>query len=295
MESAVFQENKNIEHKKFDEMRFYMASFSINGVHYGAIVNVGKNKFNGKYHVYDINQFTDIKREGWDKIVRPKSGEQRVSQRSTISISQKTENAAPNGKKVKYSSTQVKSVTDNIDNRYGEDIRFSSTAKYSYETLTAKKDMTITVVDDSRAFTPSPETRKYIVEQGIQNAKAIGRENENGNAIVHVDDIKTDIIVGVNGLRHSIDRRINIVAPVTVKIGEILKNSIRINEQYPNKENIKHAYLLVGIAKNLDDIPYTVIFQINGYTKEVMTTDVLYSLNTKWNQPVSTTQVFLPR
>lgn len=83
------------------------------------------------------------------------------------------------------------------------------------------------------------------------------------------------------GLRHSLDRRLSIIAPVTENIGPIIKNSIRINELSPELETIKNSYVLIGIAKNQKNEPYVVSFVVNRASNEVMSVDVLYAVNAK--------------
>ena len=70
-------------------------------------------------------------------------------------------------------------------------------------------------------------------------------------------------------------------APVLVKIGDVLKNSIRINELVPRADNVKNTYVLIGIAQSQEGNPYLVSFVVNKYSNEVTEIDVLYSANAK--------------
>jgi hypothetical protein len=63
---------------------------------------------------------------------------------------------------------------------------------------------------------------------------------------VHVEDINEDIVLTTRGLRHSLDRRFNVNAPVVLKAGETLHNSIKINELTPENQNADSNYVLVG-------------------------------------------------
>ena len=152
---------------------------------------------------------------------------------------------------------------------------------YSYETLAAKPDMKVTAVDDSVHYRPTSETRKNIVSRAINAAKKIGRVNENGNAVVRVKDTGDDVILGAKALRHGLDRRFSVNAPVTLHVGEILENSLRINELNPREENTEASYVLVGAAKNAKNEPYIVQFVVNRYSNEVSSIDVLYAVNAK--------------
>ncbi len=163
-------------------------------------------------------------------------------------------------------------------------IRFSKTSteqRYTYEDLTSKPDMQVTVIRDGINYVASPETRNRIVERAIKNAASVGYTNENGNAVVHVKDIDTDVIVGKNAIRHGLDRRLNVLGPVSVRIGEILQNSVRINEMISKKETAANSYVLIGAAKNQINQPYVVEFVVNSFTGEISQLDVLYSVNAK--------------
>ena len=154
--------------------------------------------------------------------------------------------------------------------------------KYSYEALTQKPDMKVTRVDPVNV----PLSRADAVRKAKQNAAGIGRFNEkDGNVSVYVDDINTNVILSTAGLRHGLDRRFSLNAPVVVQAGEILKHSIRINELNPRDESISGAYILVGMAKNQKNEAQPVIFVVNRYTNETIAVDVLYSMNSKTKKP----------
>lgn len=152
---------------------------------------------------------------------------------------------------------------------------------YSYAALTAKPDMQVTTVDDTANYAASSEARKNIIARAIAAAKKVGSTNENGNAVIHVDDTDTDVILSAKGLRHGLDRRFSTNAPVTLKAGEILKNAVRINELTPKKDTVDASYVLIGAAKNAKNEPYIVQFVVNRASNEVTSVDVLYSIGTK--------------
>ena len=159
-----------------------------------------------------------------------------------------------------------------------------SVDEFSYDYFIAKEDMPVTVIDDTVKFEPNKETREGIVNQAQKNAIEYGATvNENGNPVIHVADADLDVILGKNGLRHGLDRRLNVNAPVTLKAGEILANAIRVNELRPRKETITASYVLIGVAKNSRNEPYIVEFVVNQSTNEVTSVDVLYSVNSKTN------------
>lgn len=195
--------------------------------------------------------------------------------------SQKLKNALKNAgvSYAEYKANNEQSRLDVVNSL--EDIRFSRDVNYSYNELIKKPDMKITKIDDSIEYEANASGRKNIIETAINNAKKIGKVNENGNAVIYVDDIKTDIIVSKSAIRHSLDRRLSINAPVVINVGNILKNSIRINELIPRSEHIEKSYALIGIAKNNNNEPYIVSFVVNRHSNEIQSIDVLYAVNAK--------------
>lgn len=117
--------------------------------------------------------------------------------------------------------------------------------------------------------------------RAIANAKKIGRTNENGNAVVRVADTGDEVILSAKGLRHGLDRRFSVNAPVTLKAGEIIRNAIRINEFTSENAQMDASYALIGAAKNAKNEPYIVQFVVNRISNEVTDVDVLYAVNAK--------------
>lgn len=152
---------------------------------------------------------------------------------------------------------------------------------YSYNKLVSKPDMPFTNITDGINYRSQRITRKDIINKAVDNAKKVGRENDNGNAVIYVYDIAKEIIVPKKAIQHSLDRRIEVNGPVVTNIGNILKNSIRINELIPRSDNIEKSYVLIGAAKNQQNEPFIVSFVVNEFTNEVKSIDVLYSVNAK--------------
>jgi hypothetical protein len=159
------------------------------------------------------------------------------------------------------------------------DIRYSR--DYSYESLVKKPDMQLTEVDDSIQYKPTPEARKNIVARAIFEAKKVGKINEAGNAVVHVKDTDTDVLIGKRGLMHGLDGRMAENAPVTLKIGSILENSVKINELTPKTDEAEKSYVLIGAAKNGMGKLCIVRSVVNRQSNELASIDVLYAVNAK--------------
>lgn len=147
---------------------------------------------------------------------------------------------------------------------------------YSYEALISKPDMKLTVVDSN-----VPNNRADVIAQAKKNAASIGTTHENGSVSVYVKDVKKEIILGTDGLKHSLDRRAETNAFITIKAGEILQNSIRINEITPQKKEAEAGYILIGAARNETNDLYIVRSVINRFSNELMSMDVLYAINAK--------------
>lgn len=147
--------------------------------------------------------------------------------------------------------------------------------KYSYEWFVSKPDMPMTIIGVN-----SYNNQKEVVHQAKVNAAALGSVNpKDGSVSIYVDDIGTDIVLGTKGLRHGLDRRFNLLAPITVKAGEIIKNSILINEITPKDNGLTECYALIGIAKATDGEIYIVRSIVNRYGNELASMDVLYAIN----------------
>lgn len=193
------------------------------------------------------------------------------SQRSTIVIA--------------FDSNQLKS-TQNTNPTSDPDIRYqyadeSLSDRYSYEELTSKPDMKLTLVGGT-----IPNNRADVVAEAKKNAAKVGKFNpKNGSVSVHVDDIGVDVFLGTDGLKHGLRRKKglqnNATAIVTLKAGEILKNSIRVNKLIPSKENASSSYVLIGAAKSSSGELYVVRFVVNQFSNELTSMDVLYAINAK--------------
>jgi len=167
-------------------------------------------------------------------------------------------------------------------NEKNADIRFSireDSDRYTYNALISKPDMNITVLNTNHI----PISRTDVVALAKKNAAEIGRVEDQGNVFIYVNDIDSEVMLSNKGLRHGLDRRFEINAPITIKAGEIIQNAIQINELIPSKSTIDTSYVLIGAAKNIKNEPYIVQFVVNRATNEVTSVDVLYSINAKTN------------
>lgn len=176
-------------------------------------------------------------------------------------------------------STQIKSATDNIGtfDRSNPDIRFSARENYSYDALTDKPPMEVTVLD-----TNVPANRADVVKTAKQNAASVGKLNKDGSVSVFVKDIGKEIILGTPGLKHGLSRMTEDNVFATVSIGKILANSIQVNEIIPKKESASGGRILIGMGVNPQSgKQYCVRSVVNTFTNELESVDVLYAINAK--------------
>ena len=148
--------------------------------------------------------------------------------------------------------------------------------KYSYEWFTNKPDMAVTTLDSQ-----IPTSRADVINEAKKNAASVGNVNEDGSVSVYVNDIGADVILSKKGLAHGLDRRFKEIAPVTLQAGEIIQNSIKINELTPSKEEADASYVLIGVAQNSNGDRYIVRSVVNKFSSELTTMDVLYAISAK--------------
>lgn len=152
-----------------------------------------------------------------------------------------------------------------------------SEERYTYKALVSKPDMTLTELADK-----APGNRADVIKEAKMNAAKIGKCNaKDGSVSVHVNDMDADVVLVANGLKHSLDRRFSINAPVTLQAGAIFKNSIKINELTPQKAEASDSYVFIGAATGSHEELYVVRSVVNKYSNELTSMDVLYAINAK--------------
>lgn len=169
-------------------------------------------------------------------------------------------------------------VSERFD-KGNEDIRYSL-RDYSYEELTAKPDMIITSIDTSRNI-----DRDEAIRLGRENVlKYSDRFNPNGTPMMYVNDLGKYVIVGKKGLEHGLDRRVAQQSSVIANIGDILNNSIVVNEAHPKREGVKNTWILLGMATDSNGMPVYVRSVVNQSTNELEEVNSLYSVYGKKNE-----------
>ncbi len=174
---------------------------------------------------------------------------------------------------------------NNINNLSEKDVisdegrfSFKEDTSITYDSLVSKPDMKIVNMDEYHIR----DGRKGIVDDARKAIKATGKV-DNGQHIIHNEDVDRDIIVGRKALLHGLNRHYESNAQVTVHINEYLKNAVKINELAPRGGNINESYILFGYGRVGED-SYPAYFVVNTYENgntELDDFDVLYSANAK--------------
>lgn len=227
-----------------------------------------RNASDGKKYLYDI---IDIKKDtassDWLTKTQPERQETLPARGGNVfseSIAQRTQNVNRN-------------LSEELTGSLHSDRDAGSAGPYAYDSLVSKPDMAVT-----RLSRDVPGNRADVIYQAKQNAAKIGRFNsKDGSVSVHVKDIDTDVILGTAGLKHSLDRRFDVNAPVTVMAGSILENSVRVNEMTAQHPNANQSYVLIGAAQGSNGQLYVVRSVVNQFSNEVTSMDVLYAYNAK--------------
>ena len=162
-----------------------------------------------------------------------------------------------------------------------DDVNPHSDRDYSYDALVNKPDMVVTTVRRN-----VPKNRADVVAMAKKNAAKVGKfDTKTGSVSVRVDDINADVLLATDGLKHGLRRTNNPQNDanyiVTIKAGEIIKNSIKINESNPKKQSAFGAYVMIGVARNISGDVYIVRSIVNQFNNELDSMNVLYAINAK--------------
>lgn len=155
--------------------------------------------------------------------------------------------------------------------------------RLTYDALVSKPDMPVTVVNSNISM-----SRAEVVSQAKKNALSYGSQGEAGNPLIYVKDIGTNVLLGTKSLRHGLDRRFQVNATVSLHAGEIIANSVCINELVPKRQEADNTYVLIGAAKNQKNELYIVEIVVNSFSNEGTSMDVVYSINAKTEAEIKT-------
>lgn len=171
----------------------------------------------------------------------------------------------------------VKADSDAVafeDYAFPEDGVKYSLRDYSYDELINKPDMPIVSVDTGQNI-----TREDAVKAGRTNVVQYAEKfDANGAPAMMVDDLGKYVYVGAKAMRHGLDRRANYQNGVITRIGDILKNSIVINEANPKKDGVKNTWILMGLARDSEGNLIYIRSIVNQSTFEVEDMAAMYAV-----------------
>lgn len=253
-------------HKDTDYFDYFVKTVQIDGIVFDVIADVKKQygQSGGYTYTLKLNENKAIKaspvKEGQNASLNG-PGDTLIAK---ANVAQRTQNVNRN-------------LSRELEGSLHSDRDAGSAGPYAYDSLVRKPDMAVT-----RLSGDVPGNRADVIYQAKQNAAKIGRFNpKDGSVSVHVKDIDTDVILGTAGLKHSLDRRFDVNAPVTVMAGSILENSVRVNEMTAQHPNANQSYVLIGAAQGSNGQLYVVRSVVNQFSNEVTSMDVLYAYNAK--------------
>ncbi|MBQ9773191.1 MAG: hypothetical protein IJW30_00835, partial [Clostridia bacterium] len=128
----------------------------------------------------------------------------------------------------------------------------SIASRYSYEALTKKGNISVIALSSEIPLLEDGRIdNKEVVARGKRNAKKRNNpRNTETDVYVRVDDIGQDVLIGTKGLQHGLVRSEE-TARVVMKIGDVLKGSIAVNE-------------LNGSASRKTDMSYVLLGGLSG-------------------------------
>lgn len=197
------------------------------------------------------------------------------------------------GQRIKTVSNN--SITDfaekvNTSKEKGDGKRYAlpeGESAYSYDTLTGKKDIAMTELPLHAPTTDDGKiNRKAVILAGRLNARAQNNAKNTADTVfVYVPDIEADVMIRRDGLEHGLTRGDESTALATMKIGDLLKNSIAVNElngRTKGTRTSEMSYVLLSVGQNKNS-PYLVRIIADKTTNSVLdiSTYGLYAVKAK--------------
>jgi hypothetical protein len=155
--------------------------------------------------------------------------------------------------------------------------------EYSYETLTAKPDMKITLLDtDIPKNEDGKVDRKKVVEIALNAVRQAGnKKNTDVDLFVHVDDTGNDLKVNTDSIRHGLYRKAETNATAAINIAELAKNAVRVNELSSRSENSDGGYIYLSAGKDAQNNGYIVRIITDKGNTEIKDVETIYAIGAK--------------
>ncbi len=146
---------------------------------------------------------------------------------------------------------------------------------YSYESLTKKRDLSVVTFPTELPMTENGKVdTNAVVARGRLNArKQKNPNNTETSTYVRVDDIGLDVLLSKNGMTHGIARSQE-TAFAVMKIGDVLKNSVAVNELNGSAtRKAEMSYVLLGACRDSENL-YVVRSVVSKLENNVTEIDV---------------------
>lgn len=174
-----------------------------------------------------------------------------------------------------------------VKNAYGKENHRVTKADVSYEALIRKPDMKMTILSDQVPYAENGKIdRKRIKSIAKKNVRALNNPNNTERQLfVNLRDLDLEIMITTDGIEHGLTRN-EFTAKTTMRIGDILENSIIANELDPRGDEL-FSYVALGVGIDYEYNLYPVKFIVNVErnniceVKNIKVYDKLYSSLTK--------------
>ncbi len=199
-----------------------------------------------------------------------------ATENAQFSTENATQDASGENKKspaegeVKYSSGKDKGEND-----------------YSYSALKAKDDIQIVELSsDMPQKKDGKIDRGAVIDIARKNARAQNNPNNNEKeTYVYVPDLGLDVRVSRDGIEHGLKRNPEDTAIATMNIGDLLKNSVAVNElegRTTSKKETEMSFVLLAAGKNKNgDYLARIVVDKNSKAISEISAYGLYAVNAK--------------
>lgn len=163
-------------------------------------------------------------------------------------------------------------------NKFSEKIERKKEEDYSYDAIVSKPDMDITWASTDSEDQIKEDQNKSNKEFAIEIVNEVKKEN-GGEAIIHNNDTGRDIRIGIDSIKHTINRNLQkAYIQISHHLTSILKNAVAVNELKSRDNVTQYSTVLLGIAET-EDSYYGVRFIVNNKTWNAENFDILYSIS----------------
>ena len=204
-----------------------------------------------------------------------------------LEIEKETALFSVNKSKIQYSRNTNGTDENKITAEMSEEIDYQSSAAYTYNSLIQKSPMNIVLLENEIPIKPNGKMdRSEIIKKGRQNARDYENPNNSDKeTYVWVSDISLNVRIHRDGLEHGLDRKGEDTAIATMNIGDLLTNSIAVNElnaRVTDKKETEMSYVLLACGRNkTNSFIVRIVIDKNKNTISEISSFGLYAINAK--------------